>query len=180
MIPNWQRWAVVIAVVGLVFNAYLVGKKQGQQDTKLAQNETLIKKNDSTLNKQSEQLKKSDKQDSILVAYHSKVREKVVVRLDTIIVHPAMNDSTPNEQIVVSPEIAQLIQADDSTIAALQRSLALRDTLIASLHRSVELRDQRIHILEAEAKPGKLKRILAAARPFAIGAIVGAAFVASR
>lgn len=196
----------MVAVLGLIVNAYLVGRKQGRMDEKLSTNQTAIKETDSIVKKRSEEIKKSDKQDSILVAYRSKVREKVVVVHDTIklkvesgglkpeqecsqngndctqngndctqTVHSGVNDSATTEQIVVvSPEVAQLIQADDSTIRALQHSLALRDTLIATLHRTVELRDGRIKLLDRE--PGKLKRIITATKWIAVGAVIGAAF----
>lgn len=171
----------VVAVILACSICYFVGRKQGVMDEKLAQNHTAIKANDSTLTKQTEQLKQTDKQDAILTTYRSHVREKVRVYRDTVYVQntQAGDDTTQNgyEIEAVSPVIAQLIEADDSTIKALQRSIALRDTLIGSLHKGIELRNVRIDILEKQVTPSRIKRILTATKWIAIGAIAGAAYV---
>lgn len=169
-IPPWQRWAALaIALLGVVTMAFCAGERHKAQAIKLATNATLIKANADSLNKETRRVGEANKQDSILVTYRTHVREKIVVRHDTILVA----DKAP----VVSPEIAQLLVADDSTIKALQRSIALRDTLIASLRGGIALRDDRVKLLESEVSPGRLKRLGTAVKWIAIGAIAGAAFV---
>ena len=109
--------------------------------------------------------------DKALEKRYDLARTKIRVVHDTIEV---VGDDDP---VAVSPEIAAVILAADSTIAAQKRSLALQDTLIASLRNGIALRDTRIKILEREVTPGKFKRLVTATKWVAIGAIAGAAFV---
>jgi hypothetical protein len=80
------------------------------------------------------------------------------------------------DTVFVSPDIAQLIQADDSLIAAQKHSLAMQDTLISSLRVGLSLRDARISLLEKEVTPGKMRRIVTATKWLAIGAVIGVAY----
>jgi hypothetical protein len=154
----------------LVFNAFLLGRKTGEQSVKLSDNATAIKENDSTLNKQTTELKNVNKQDSILTVYHTRVREKVVVSHDTIYL---ATQKGVDSLVAVSPAVSRLIQSDDSLIAAQQRSIALRDTLIASLRLGIKERDDRIKLLEAPTS--KITRLLNAAKWITTGVVVGLA-----
>ena len=146
--------------------SYGVGRKQGRLDEKLSANRGQIVQQDSVTKRHSARADTSRKEVYSLDKHHDSVRVMVEVAHDSVFVR---------DTVYVNSDIASLIVADDSLIAAQKRSLALQDTLIASLRKSVELRDTRIHLLESEVTPGKLKRFINATRWVAVGAVVGLA-----
>lgn len=166
-----SEWKWRLIVVGAILLAcsvsYCVGKKQQSMDDSLKVNQDSIHVRDSVVRVDSSKVDSAKKTAAILTTYRSHVREKVVTHHDTITVHDSV--------VAVSPEIAQLVQADDSTIAALRNVIGAQDTLIADLRSGLTLRDGRIHLLESERTPGKLRRIITATRWLAIGAVVGVA-----
>lgn len=164
----WRRWIVGAAVVIALFNAFLIGKRSGEQEVALKANADSTHVQDSVVRKDSAVADSVKHSANILTTYRSHVREKIVVRHDTILVRDSV--------VVVSPEVAQLIQADDSTIAALRNVIAAQDTLIAALRKGVALRDNRIVLLEKERNPGKLRGIVTATKWLAIGAVIGVAY----
>jgi hypothetical protein len=147
------RWGIretlmcIAAVLLLCSICYYVGKLQERQDKEDSALKTKIAQSDSTTRRITTQLDTAQKHSDILTTYRSHVRAKITVAQDTVKV--AGTDSV----ITVSPAIAQLVQADDSTIAAQARTIALQSVLIASLREGIALRDERIHLLEQKGAP---------------------------
>lgn len=161
-----RRWAIPVAIILFGSICYFVGRKSQKQEDALAANHTQIVQSDKHTDSVQKRTTDSRKKDAVLDSTRDVIRTKVLVRHDSVFAR---------DTVYVSPDIAQLIQADDSLIAAQKHSLALQDTLIASLRVGLSLRDQRIKILEAEVTPSKLKRILNASKWLAIGTVVGLA-----
>lgn len=168
---KWGARETLMTVGGVILLCtiiWFVSAKNQKQKDQLAANHTQTvqsdKHTDSVQIRTTEQKAVTAKLDST----HDIVRKSVKVVHDSVLVHDSV--------VVVSPEIAQLIQSDDSLIAAQKRTLALDDTLIASLRVGLKLRDTRIKLLEAEVTPSKLKRIITATKWIAIGAVIGAAY----
>lgn len=144
------RWGIresLMLAVGVLLSlsiAYCQGKKAGAIDEKLASNKTQLISQDS-VTKLVTRAADSARQSAIrLDSTHSTLRTKVRVVRDSVFVR---------DTVYVSSDIADLIRAADSTIAAQRRSLALQDTLVASLRRGIALRDTRIALLEKKGNP---------------------------
>lgn len=161
-----RRWAIPVAIVLACSVCYYVGKNTGRFEEKDAQAKAKITQSDKHTDSVQIRTDSAKQHVAVLDSTHDVIRTKVVVRHDSVFAR---------DTVYVNPDIAQLIQADDSLIAAQKHSLALQDTLIASLRVGLSLRDQRIKILEAEVTPSKLKRILNASKWLAIGTVVGLA-----
>jgi hypothetical protein len=155
--------------------AYFAGKHSGQLDARLSINAEQLKKSDDSVKSIQSRTDSSKAITKVLFASHDVIRTKIKVVHDTILLSGGINQGK-DSLIAVSPDIARLIATDDSLIAAQAHSLALQDTLIASLRTGLSLRDSRIKLLESEVTPGKLKRIVTAAKWIAIGAVVGVAY----
>lgn len=147
--------AGALALIILFGVGVCIGNRKGHLDEKLAQNKTQIVANDKETTTIGVKAEASRKEASTLDSTHSIVRARVHVVHDTVIVHSRVNigENSSDSVIIVSPEIAQLILAADSTIAAQKRALALQDTLVASLRRGIALRDTRISLLEKKGNP---------------------------
>lgn len=167
-VKMWERLAVVGAIALAMSVSYCVGKKQGVMDSKLAENSRQIAVSDRVTKTVTSKVDSTRKWADTVVIYRDRVRAKVEVKSDTILVHDSV--------VAVSPEVAQLIQADDSTIAALKTVIVAQDSLIARLREGQALRDERITLLEKAATPGKLSKLFTATKYIAIGAVLGAAF----
>lgn len=162
-----RRWATPVAIILFGSICYFVGRKSQKQEDALAVNHTQIVQSDKHTDSVQKRTTDSRKKDAVLDSTRDVIRTKVLVRHDSVFVR---------DTVYVSPDIAQLIQSDDSLIAAQKHSLALQDTLIASLRVGLNLRDQRITILEKAVLPSKASRFIAATKYIAIGAIIGVAF----
>ena len=155
-------------------NQRFVGKRQQAMDDALRANRDSVVHQDSVVKHDSVHVDSARKTSDIISTYRERVREKVVVQHDTVLL--AINGNTDGrDSVYVNSDIAQLIRADDSTITALKNLVVSQDTLIAALRKSVDLRDTRIKLLESDRNPGKLRRILAATKYIAIGAVLGVA-----
>lgn len=171
MMGKWGARETGLCVVSVLISlsvAYYIGKKQGATDARLEINSTQLKKSDENIKTVQTRTDSSKAITAKLDSTHDIVRRKIKVVHDSILVHDSV--------VVVSPEIAQLIQSDDSLIAAQKRTLALDDTLIVSLRVGLNLRDVRISILEKAVTPSKVQRIITATKWIAIGAVIGAAY----
>lgn len=169
MMGPWKPWYSGVIAVSVLISWTVIGicaYRQGHLDTLLAENTVQTKASDKHTDSVQIRTDSAKQHVAVLDSTHDVIRTKVVVRHDSVFAR---------DTVYVSPDIAQLIQADDSLIAAQKHSLALQDTLIASLRVGLSLRDQRIKILEAEVTPSKLKRILNASKWLAIGTVVGLA-----
>lgn len=140
-----QYLAGVLGLIVLVGLGYCAGDKHGHLNEKLAANKTLIHVSDSITKSVQIRTDSSRRTDSVLSKRYDVVRTKVRVVHDTITVGDSID--------IVSPEIAAVLLAADSTIAAQKRSLALQDTLIAGLRVGISLRDTRISLLEKQHSP---------------------------
>lgn len=134
--------AALLLVGGL---GYCSGLKRGAENQKLAENKTAIKANDLSTKAVEKVADSAVKQSDSLVQKRDTMRSPIKIVHDTLFV--------PGEAPVVSPKLAELIAADDSTIAAQERSIKLQNVLIASLKVGIALRDQRIAILESAKRP---------------------------
>lgn len=169
MMGRWTKRDTVMCVAAVIISwsiIYIVGFRSGQTSQKLSANKTRIASADSVTKLVTAVTDSATRHTAVLDSTHDVVRAKVRVVRDSVFVR---------DTVYVNSDIADLIVADDSLIAAQKRSLALRDTLIASLRVGISLRDTRIHLLESEVAPGKLKRFLNATRWVAVGAVVGVA-----
>lgn len=138
---NWRPWAVVGAVLLAMSVSYFAGKNQGARDEILAENKAQTHASDSVTKSVTSKVDSARHTSDTLVIYRERVRAKVVISHDTI---------TVGDSSYVSPDIAQLIVASDSAIAALKNTVALQDTLIGSLRKGISLRDERIKLLESK------------------------------
>lgn len=150
-----QRYATMaVALLLLLGLAYCSGKKAGQIAEKLSANKTAIHASDSVTNLVTSRTDSAHVRSDILTDNRATIRPHVRVLHDTVTVLASNGssngkDNSSDSVTIVSPEIARLIQTDDSTIAAQARTIALQDTLVASLRVGISLRDTRISILES-------------------------------
>lgn len=163
-----SRWQMAlggtIALVVMLTLAYCSGVRRGAEDQRLKENAVQIRTSDSVTKLVTSRTDSARKHSDALVTSRAKTRDRIRVVSDTVYV----SDSLDVEDAFLIPQVAQLIQQDDSIIAAQQRSLAMQDTLIANLRSGIVLRDIRIDILEHAKRP----RI-----GFKSGVVVGAAAV---
>lgn len=164
------------AVILLCTIIWFVSAKNQAQKDQLAANHTQITQSDKHTDSVQIRTDSSKAITAKLDSAHDIVRRKIKIVHDTVLASNG-NSVGKDSVLAVSPEIAALIQSDDSLIAAQKRTLALQDTLIASLRVGLNLRDQRITILEKAVLPSKASRFIAATRWIAVGAVLGAAFV---
>lgn len=134
------RWMAFGAVILACSVTYFIGKKDGATNQLLAQNKLVIGVSDSVTKSVTLVADSARKHAAVLDSARDVIRTLVKVKHDSVVVR---------DTVYVLPEVAQLIQADDSLIAAQKHSLALQDTLIKSLFASRLLRDERIELLES-------------------------------
>lgn len=140
-----QYLAGGLALIVLMGLGYCAGDKHGHLNEKLSANKMLTHVSDSITKSVQIRTDGSRRNDSALSKKYDLVRTKIGVVHDTITVGDSID--------IVSPEIAAVLLAADSTIAAQKRSLALQDTLIGSLRVGLDLRDKRISLLEKQHSP---------------------------
>lgn len=124
--------------------SYFVGKKTQAIADKLSANHLAIVASDSVTKSATSKVDSAKKSSDILTTYRAKVRAKIEVRGDSVLVK---GDTAP---VLVNANIAQLIAADDSALKAKDNVIAAQDSLIASLHKGISLRDERIKLLESK------------------------------